>query len=83
MPALNNEQFEIAVELRKLSLSAPSTEAARLVLVEGMKGKDAAQVNGVKPPAVSSVVSKIRQVVALVNRMHEAGSILNSSAVQE
>lgn len=59
---MNAQQFEYAVQMQGLKLDASATQAARMVLVDGVKGVDAAKTHGIKPPAVTAAVKKLRRM---------------------
>lgn len=61
---MTNDQFAALATLMPLH-DTPSREAARLVLVDGVRPADAARATGISPAAVSNVVSKCRARLAL------------------
>lgn len=69
---MGRDQFDAVLALTSLSPDAPATMGARLVKVEGMKGKDAAAKVGVSAPAVSKVVRQVERIMALAEAVMEA-----------
>lgn len=59
------EQFDALAQLLRLQPTSPSREAARLVLVEGVTGVEAARRLGLTQPAVSRAVSSCRRGMEL------------------
>lgn len=58
-------QFDALATLLRLQPASPSREAARLVLVEGLTGVEAARRLGLTQPAVSKAVSSCRRGMGL------------------
>lgn len=56
---LTADQYEAIATL--LRMRDPSREAARLVLVDGMRPADAARTTGLTPQAVGNAVSRVRR----------------------
>lgn len=62
---MTTEQFDALATLLRLQPTSPSREAARLVLVEGVTGVEAARRLGLTQPAVSRAVSSCRRGMEL------------------
>lgn len=54
------EQFEALAELLRLR-GGPSQQAARLVLVDGLRPTDAARQTGISPQTVSNALASCRR----------------------
>lgn len=63
-PMLNEKQFEVIAKL--LRSKAPSKTAARMVLVEGKRIKDAVDVTGVFHTSVIKSVARYRAAHMLI-----------------
>ena len=61
---MNAEQFTALSTLLRLR-PGPAREAARLVLIEGMRAIDAARITGVRPAGVSNALTRVRRGEAL------------------
>lgn len=57
---------QFAALAKLLRMRAPSSEAARLVLVEGMRPADAARAVNLSPQAVTNAVSRAKAGLELV-----------------
>lgn len=65
---MDAELFDALAKL--LRSRNPSKEAARLVLVEGLTRKDAAEKTGLAGPSVSGVVKRFREADALMREAY-------------
>ena len=61
---MTNEQFEVLASLMRSR--EPAKSAARLVLVEGWAGADAARETGLTPQSVSNAVGPYRAADAAI-----------------
>jgi DNA-binding transcriptional regulator LsrR (DeoR family) len=59
------DQFATIADLLD-SRGGPAEQAARLVLLDGVTQADAARQTGIKPPSVSKVVARYREVAARI-----------------
>lgn len=62
---LTDQQFDALARLIRMQRDQPSAQAARLVLVEGMTGAEAARRLGVTPQTVSGAVVRVQRALAL------------------
>lgn len=63
--SITDEQFDAIAQLIRMQRDQPSAQAARLVLVEGMTGAEAARRLGVTPQTVSGAVVRVQRAMAL------------------
>lgn len=62
---MTNAQFDALAQLLRFR-GTPSQEAARMVLVDGVRQADAARETGVTPAAVNNAVTSCRRGMELV-----------------
>lgn len=65
---MTSEQFEALAELLRLR-GGPATEAARLVLVDGLTVTGAADRTGLSQPGVSNSLARCRRGLELAHRV--------------
>lgn len=70
MNAMNNDQFDKLSELID-SDGGPGAQGARLVLVEGVKAKEAAEVVGVTFQSVYKSVRRFKKAFELSKAVHQ------------
>lgn len=61
-------QFSHAIKLARLNPQSLSTQAAKLVLVNGRKQTDAAHLLGISQPAVSIACKRINEAIRLARQ---------------
>lgn len=61
---MTNDQFLALAKLMRMA-SGPAQEAARLVLVDGLKPADAARATKVTPQAAGQAVKRVRAALKL------------------
>ncbi|MFU5553715.1 TrfB-related DNA-binding protein [Pseudomonas aeruginosa] len=65
---MTEEQFSALAELMRLR-GGPGEDAARLVLVNGLKPTDAARKTGITPQAVNKTLSSCRRGIELARQV--------------
>lgn len=75
---MTNEQFELIVKLIRGTPDSPATKAARMVLVEGIKQKEASDLSGSSPSNVKDAVVRYKQIHEQILNTYSA-QLINST----
>lgn len=66
---MSPELFESAIKLRGLTLKSAAVQGARLVLVDGMQGNNAAKHVDVSAASISMAGRKIKETIAAAKEL--------------
>ena len=75
---MTGEQFDVLAKL--LRSRDPAKMAARLVLVDGVTRKAAAEATGVSGPAITQAVKRYKEAHALVQSAYSSSKKVQNSA---